>query len=179
MTGETRDFLHGTSSARPWTSAELALLRSKARMGEAALAELLGRSRRSVRNQASRQGVSLRPPGVRGGLMLGQPRDLSLGRAEPCAAYLRAAREAWRRGELRLEYLGQYLRDLAAGRGLCPACSAWPQGPSGFCRNCDRRERRQRYLDALDYAVQASELERELAADRAARYRQRRKAAAT
>lgn len=62
----------------PWTLAEIKLLRENAHLGRYAVAELLNRSPASVRDAARRHRISLRRTGIRSGLVMGQPRNVSL-----------------------------------------------------------------------------------------------------
>lgn len=64
-------------TGNPWTTSELAILRKHASQGARAIAEQLGRSETSVRSQAQRSRISLRPKGLRGGRRLSIPADLS------------------------------------------------------------------------------------------------------
>ena len=65
-------------SERPWTSQELKVLQEQRAQGAAKIAALLDRSVGSVRAQAHRQRITLRTPNTTRGLVLGQPRGLTL-----------------------------------------------------------------------------------------------------
>ena len=152
-----------TLRGRPWTTRELAELRQLARLGAEAVADRLGRTVRSVRNQAHRQRISLRREGSRGGLVLGQPRGVSLRAARADRAEARAlaeARERVLRGELDPALLDLEVRRaarIARGDPLCPACSRAPQETvHGLCRDCHLRELARAYRErGPDRALEA------------------------
>jgi hypothetical protein len=130
---------------RPWTTSELAVMRDNAARGAEAVAELLGRSVASVRQAAHRHRISLRKHGSRKGLVLGQPRGVSL------RADLRDGLVRDRRDEL-LERRAQ--ADAAAE--LCPCCGRRPaRTRSGFCAACTTQRITERYeeLTADDDAL--------------------------
>ena len=111
---------------RPWTTSELAVMRDNAARGAEVVAELLGRSVASVRQAAHRNRISLRKHGSRKGLVLGQPRGVSL-RSEIRDGLVRD-----RRDEL-LERRAQADADAE----LCPCCGRRPaRTRSGFCVPC-------------------------------------------
>jgi len=86
---------------------------------------------RAVRSTASRHGISLRTPGQRGGLLLGQPRGYRLPREQ---------REALLSG-LSYDRLLTAYTDFMLGKGeLCPACGKRPISTrDGFCTVCHTR----------------------------------------
>jgi len=117
------------SGSRQWTTTELAILRREGRQGAVAMAALLDRTIPSVKRAAARHRISLRPAGCRRGLVLGQPRDVSL------------------RRELRDDLVsGRVSAELVAARmkideqaTVCPACGmrdARPGTATGWCRVC-------------------------------------------
>lgn len=137
----------GGAGAAPWTSRELARLRMVAHLGTAGAAEALGRSPGSVRVAASRHRISLRQPGERRGLVLGQPRGVSLIEAREAAAHaeaLRAVREEVLAGRLDpadLERAARRRYLLERGVPLCPGCARNPQEnkATGLCTPCHLR----------------------------------------
>lgn len=125
---------------RGWTSRELARLRKHAPLGVAGCAEVLGRSEASVRNAAHRHRISLRREGSRRGLVMGQPRGVSLRKA------------------LREELVGGRLDGPMAERmrldreaELCPSCAARPIAvpTTGLCGVCHTRALTQAHRDQL------------------------------
>lgn len=112
-----------------WTTSELAFLRANAALGAAALAALMGRSVGSVKEAARRQRVSLRRSGSRRGLLLGQPRALSLRELLPVGCDRKTAALVLARQE------------MDAQAALCPACArrAATVRSSGLCLACHRR----------------------------------------
>jgi hypothetical protein len=112
-----------------WTTKDVAELRALAALGASECARILGRSITSVRCAACRHRISLRRPGSRRGLILGQPRGVSLRRD------LREDLVRDRRDEL----LQERAR-LDAEAGLCPCCGIRPTrvASSGFCLTCHR-----------------------------------------
>ena len=125
-----------------WTTVELRELRDHGRLGAVAVALLLGRTVSSVKSAASRGGISLRQPGSRRGLVLGQPRccslradmrgDLVSGRvsAEAVAARVKLDREA----------------------ALCPVCARREIASrgNGLCRVCYLQKLTEAHLQALE-----------------------------
>ena len=111
-----------------WTTRDIALLRANAHLGAEKLADLLGATPRAVRNLASRQRISLRKRGETRGILLGQPRDLSL--TELVGARLASDRKT---AALVLER-----GEVAGAAELCPECSARLSGGRGcvVCPSC-------------------------------------------
>lgn len=112
---------------RPWSTGDLAFMRANASLGAAQLARLMNRSKGAVEKAASRHGISLRRPGERRGLVLRQPRGVSL------------------RVELRDDLLDSNFAAAVAARmaidreaDLCPRCVARPitVRATGLCRTC-------------------------------------------
>ncbi len=124
-----------------WTSKDIAYLRKHAGLGPDDLAERLGRSPAAVKRAASRHRISLRRPGSRKGIVLGQPRGVSLrsdiredlvtGRIDPAlfAERLRIDREA----------------------ELCPSCAMRPitVGSTGLCRVCHLKRLTEAHREAV------------------------------
>lgn len=167
---------------RPWTSKEIATLRQVAPGGAEAAALLLGRSVTSVRMAAARHRISLRRPGERRGLVLGQPRDQSwteLRGAADLAAAARTVRDAILAGEsdpARLERTARRALLLAAGAPLCPACARNPQerATTGLCDECHLRELARAHRE--DQSRQAAQ--RELWRERQRKTREKKRGAA-
>jgi len=103
-------------------------MREHAHEGAAAVADLLGRSVKSVRRAAERQRISLRTRGVRCGLVLGQPKGVSL----PAALH-----DDMASGRVSPEAIAERIRLLADGQ-LCPCCGKRPVQvrSTGWCRVC-------------------------------------------
>jgi hypothetical protein len=134
---------------RPWTSRELEDLRRLAHLGAEECARRLGRSTASVRRAAQRHRISLRPPGERGGRLLGQPRGLRLARAQ------REALLAARRHD---RLVAAHLALARGGGALCPACGRRPVSTGhGLCLACHERALADAAAEA---AVAAEELRR-------------------
>lgn len=132
--------------ARAWTSKQLAELRRLAPMGVDACADLLDRSPESIRQAAKRHRISLRQPGSRRGLILGQPRGTSwaiLRTAAEQTGLLADLRDRVLAGEIDPAGLERRALDLLAhGAELCPRCVARPVlagHRSGLCDVCWRR----------------------------------------
>lgn len=130
-----------TTQRGGWTTQELKTLRDQCHLGAKALAELLGRPVWSVKKQAARMRISLRRPGVRCGLILGQPRDASL-RPDP------KAREAILSGSVDAAL---YAKRLELDGPLCPTCGRRPvRVPrTGLCGVCHK----ERQTDAMEEAA--------------------------
>lgn len=147
-----------------WTTRDIALLRANAHLGAEELAELLGATPRAVRNLAHRQRISLRRRGETRGILLGQPRDLSL--TELVGARLASDRKT---AALVLER-----GEIAGAAELCPECSARPirVRKTGLCLPCHKR----RLADAHREVLAEVEAGRELWQARQALKRAREKA---
>jgi proline racemase len=113
---------------RVWTSRDLATLREHANEGAAAVAELLGCTPCAVRRAAHRHRVSLRRPGSLRGLVLGQPRGVSL---------RRDLREDLVHGRVDPEVVAARMQ-LDEDAELCPSCGHRPirVASTGLCRCC-------------------------------------------
>lgn len=131
----------------PWTSQEVASLRDLAHLGAATAAEVLGRSIGSVKQAAHRHRISLRRPGCRRGLVLGQPRSVSWASARSAGRLIsafRRVREEVLAGQLDMAELENEVTraaKIARGDPLCPGCSRNPQEipHTGLCRDCHYR----------------------------------------
>jgi hypothetical protein len=146
MTQEQQLELTERNYPRPWTTAELAVLREQGHLGSKALAQILDRSVQSVKHVAHRHGISLRRRGERRGLLLGQPKNSSWkGSTEAIPAErLERIRVAARSGDLDLEELYRRIREQVANpnRPICPKCASRPQEKpaTGLCAPCHYRE---------------------------------------
>lgn len=118
------------------------MLRTHAEQGAQALAQLLGRSVRSVKNAAYRQRISLRPQGERRGLVLGQPRGVGIKaaiRADVIDGRVDAAAMARR-------------MQLDADASLCPSCARRPATvtTTGLCDVCHLDRLTRAHLDEVE-----------------------------
>lgn len=162
-----------------WTSKEVARLRTVAHLGASGAAEHLGRTMKSVRQAAARHRISLRQPGERRGLVLGQPRGVSLIEARDAAAHteaLRAVREDVLAGRLDpadLERAARRKYLLERGVALCPGCARNPQEnrSTGLCIPCHLRH----LADGHRGLAEAREAQRELWRERQRKARRRRR----
>lgn len=120
---------HPREGVRPWTTAELRVLREDAILGVKALAEKLGRSAESVASQARRQRISLRRKGERRGSVLGQPRGVSL---------RKALRDDLVSGRVDAALVAERMRIDEEAEMLCPSCAVRPVRveSTGLCRPC-------------------------------------------
>ena len=134
-------------------------MRANARLGAAAVADLLGRSAASVRSAAQRQRISLRRRGYRGGLILGQPAGCSL---------RGALREDVYGGRVDVDLLNERLR-IDAEADLCPACGRRPQRvrSTGLCVPCHK----ERLAEAHREAIAEHEAQKRLWMERQRRHR--------
>lgn len=144
---------------RPWNSKEVQYLRRNASLGAGALAAHLDRPENAVRQKARALRISLRQPGSRSGLILGQPRAVSFKELKGTLADV-AALEAMRRAVLdgtadpnrtaRIERLARRQAALARGAPLCPRCTANPQeiDSTGYCEECHLKCLAQAHRDA-------------------------------
>lgn len=131
--------------------------------GIMAIAEALGRSTTSIKMAAHRYRISLRGPGYRGGLVLGQPRGVSFGGANGngCREFqnvrvFREIRDDLLAGKIQiseLELEATRRCKLARGTPLCPMCARNPQEieRTGLCNDCHLKElaRAHRNLEQL------------------------------
>ena len=120
---------------RPWTTAEIGILRRDCALGAAALARILDRSEGAIRSAAKRHRISLRRKGERRGLLLGQPRGQ---RWDP---RLDSIREEALAGTIDIAALEERARGLARKAPRCPVCGVRPQerASTGFCEVCHTR----------------------------------------
>ncbi len=152
----------GNIPSRPWTSKELGELRRLAPLGAETIAELLERSVWSVRKQAQRIRISLRPEGERRGTVLGQPRGVSMLADARRTRQLRQLREDVLAGRVDVARAERRGRAIALGRTDCPSCSVRPieVESTGFCEDC--------HLEALalGHALEADRAEAQRGVDR-------------
>lgn len=125
---------------------EIQKLRSLATLGAEAVADELDRSVWSVRKMAYRHRISLRQPGRRDGLVLGQPRGVSLKAKRSADASLQAieeVRSAIAAGLVdpgSLERAVRRRRRLLLGEAVCPTCAVNPiERDTGLCDDCHWR----------------------------------------
>lgn len=120
---------------KPWSTREIEELRRLAHLGAAGAAAALHRSVHAVRTAAKRHRISLRQPGERRGLVLGQPRGVR------ATGELRRLREQILAGELDPAEVEARGAAVLLGAELCPACAARPPEVSstGLCRPCHLR----------------------------------------
>lgn len=149
-----------TGVKRPWTTTELGQLRelASAGIGLPAIAVLLERSPKSVERQASRHRISLRTPGERRGLIMGEQNRRRLDPELREAVFLGVS-----------DPVAAERRSTALGE-LCPGCSLrYVNTRSGLCDVCHLKRLAAGHRDEL--AVRDSRLE--LDAARAMKYRAR------
>jgi hypothetical protein len=130
------------SVTRQWTTGELRIMRDNAQLGAVEVARLLGRSVTSVRKMASRQRVSLRAAGMHRGLVLGQPRGVSL-RTD--------IRDDLVSGRVSASVIAQRMK-LDADAELCPACGRRPARVrvTGLCLCCHKALLTEKHHEVLD-----------------------------
>lgn len=151
-----------TLDRRPWSpKSDYPVLKRMAAEGHGAteIAAVLDRSERAVRCKASELGLSLRTKGVRRGLVLGQPRGVSL-TADPRYVRLRDLIMAGRI-DMAVVLTRMALR-LDVNAELCPHCASRPVAPNsrfGLCAVCHKRE----LIEALNDELQLLEARREQA----------------
>jgi hypothetical protein len=131
-----------TRVTKRWTTDELLTMRRNATLGAIEVAHQLGRSVSCVRRMAARQRISLRSAGMRRGLVLGQPRGVSI------AAQIRDDIVS---GKVSAESLARRMA-LKADAALCPCCAHRPAEvrSSGFCLKCHNDRLIAAHLQALE-----------------------------
>lgn len=119
---------------KTWTKGEEKILSENAHRGVAWLAAVLERSPSSIKCKASEMGKSLRRPGVRKGLRLGQPRSRKLSELvrDPELA------EALADGKQTNELVAIVKANLDPNLPRCPSCGERPQTKrsTGLCEVC-------------------------------------------
>lgn len=142
---------------RSWTSGEVVILRQNAHLGAEKVATLLDRSVVSVKRKAQKERISLRRPGSRTGLLLGQPRRQSWAKAKVSGidpTLLATLRAGAIDGTLDLGNLEARVRDavLNRHRPLCPWCSRRPieRKTTGLCEPCHWRELARAHRDSIE-----------------------------
>lgn len=149
---------------RPWTSSEILRLRNNANLGVEACAALLGRSPKSVKQKAQRERISLRRPGERRGLLIGQSKHKSWMDQEGISpARLAKIREEVIAGEINLGDLERRVIDAVRrpNRPLCPWCSSRPieRQTTGLCEPCHLRELARAHRDEAERAAARRDLD--------------------
>lgn len=151
--------------SKPWTSSEIMKLRNNANLGAEACAAILGRSVKSVKHKAARERISLRRPGERRGLLLGQAKngswmDQATGISEVRLAKIREEAIA---GTLDLGDLERRIIDAVKrpNRPLCPWCGSRPQerATTGLCDPCHYRELARQHREHAERAAARRELD--------------------
>jgi len=152
-------------TARPWSLLEVDALRRYAPLGPVEVGRMLNRSPEAVKQAAKKHRVSLRRPGSRMGLVLGQPRGVSASSDPRLAAY----RDDVLAGTVDATSLERQVQQAAHGTDdLCPLCAQRPRERlHGICRVCHLRELERAHRAALD----AQQAARDLAAARQAKHR--------
>ena len=127
---------------RLWTTGELRTLRENAQLGAVAVGQLLGRSVNCVRLMAWRQRISLRSTGERRGLVLGQPRGVSLSRE---------IREDLVSGRVDPLLVAERMR-VSSEAEICPACGVRPieVRSTGWCTPCHMGRLTEAHLQELE-----------------------------
>lgn len=138
---------HSGRNIHVWKTTEIDYLRVHASEGAGRISQDLGLTVAQVRKAAHRHRISLRTAGRRCGLILGQPRDLSLVNEMP------AARDLVVSGRIKSSVIDARIQ-LESAPGvveLCPHCSQRPvtNSRSGLCRVCHRRALIQALQDEL------------------------------
>jgi hypothetical protein len=135
---------HGRKT-RHWTTGDLGVLRANAHLGAERLARLLGCTPCAVRMTAHRHRISLRRPGVRCGLVLGQPRGVSLSGV---------IRDDLVSGRVDPELIAERMR-IDAEAELCPFCGRRPVRvrATGLCLVCHKGLLTERHREVVDEHV--------------------------
>lgn len=149
---------------RAWTSGEIQKLRNNAHLGAQACATILGRSVKSVKQKAQRERISLRPPGERRGLLLGQAKHAAwMDQGVISPGRLREMREQAIAGELDLGRLERIIVDRVRNphRPLCPWCGTRPaeRQTTGLCEPCHLRELARAHREEAERAAARRELD--------------------
>lgn len=139
---------------RPWSSKDVQVLRDKAHLGAHVLADLLGRSPRSVQQAAHRHRISLRRAGSKRGALLGQPKGTAWlsQRGNISERTLTEIRERVLDGTLDLTAVEAQVQRMLAGqqRPLCPNCVEREQTrPNGLCDVCHLRALAEAHRNAI------------------------------
>lgn len=137
---------------RAWTTRDLAVIREHARLGAAAIAEMLGCTPRAVQNAAHRYRISLRRPGSRRGSVLGQPRGVSL---------RREIRDDLVTGRVDPEVLAERMR-IDDEAEICPSCGSRPIRVriTGLCKVCHTGRLVEGHHESMDEICAQRELNR-------------------
>lgn len=149
---------------KPWTSSEILKLRNNCNLGAEAVALMLGRSVKSVKHKAARERISLRKPGERRGLLIGQARDTAwMDQTGISPARLKEIREQAVAGELDLGRLEQRIADAVRrpNRPMCPWCATRPieRQTTGLCEPCHLRELARAHREEAERAAARRDLD--------------------
>lgn len=160
----TQPQLSMRGDSKPWTSSEILKLRNNANLGAEACAALLGRSVKSVKHKAARERISLRKPGERRGLLIGQSRTTAWMEQEGISPVrLAQMREEAIAGTLDIGDLERRILDAVRrpNRPLCPWCGTRPQQKSttGLCEPCHLRELARQHREEAERAAARRELD--------------------
>lgn len=152
------------SRQRAWTSGEIQKLKNNANLGAEACAAILGRSVKSVKRKAARERISLRTPGHRNGLILGQPRDQKWMDQEGMSpSRLKEIQRQAYAGEIDLGRLERMVIDRVRNphRPLCAWCSTRPveKASTGLCSACHFRELARAHRDEAERVAARRDLD--------------------
>lgn len=140
---------------RDWSTLEVKILTEEGHLGVDHVCERTGRSRSSVKCKASELGQSLRRPGCKKGLRLGQPRRSQLSDLvkDP------ELREALADPAIAAELTAALAADVVGDGELCPRCSSRriTRKSTGLCDVCHFRGLAQKWRDKQ--AVKAAKAE--------------------
>lgn len=176
MSGQ-RELFSRRGPQKPWTSGDVQKLRNNAHLGANACALILGRTIKSVKHKASRERISLRTPGERRGMLLGQPKSQRwMDQTGISPVRLKEIREQAIAGEIDMGELERRIVDRVQRphRQLCPWCGTRPveKSTTGLCVSCHMRELARAHREEAERAA----ARRELDAARQAASRARRRA---
>lgn len=154
--------LRGTPKS--WTSSEIHIIRNNSNLGVAVVAIMLNRSVKSVKHKAARERISLRKPGERRGLLLGQSKDTAwMDQLGISPARLALIREEAIAGTLDIGDLERRILDAVKKphRPLCPWCGTRPQqkASTGLCEPCHLRELARQHREEAERASARRDLD--------------------
>lgn len=147
-----------------WTTKEISYLRENSHLGAEAIARHLHRTPTAIRLKARNLGVSLRRPGSRRGLLLGQPRGTRWSDLGPSTASgrLERLRSDVLSGKVHLPALYERIRRQMdeSTVALCPSCTARPveREQTGLCSVCHLRELARAHRDEDELQTAQREL---------------------
>lgn len=133
-----------------WTTSEIQLLIANRHKGARECALILNRSIKSVKRCAYRHRISLRTKNCRHGLVLGQPRGVSLAKPEARDTVLAELRMLALEGKVDLTEVERRIRE-DVDLPLCPECSRFPvRHPSwGACDPCHKKRLEEAHKEEL------------------------------